>query len=98
MANPARILVVGDDFFFRAQADAKPSRCSCSMAESDEEVIFLERLAKSADAAFSTGERWPNLSPNSREWAVPKRGSLRVNDSPLCTALYADGHKPKEMI
>lgn len=78
MVNPARMLVVGDDFFFRTQAVAKPSCCSCSMAESDEEVIFVERLLSLADAAFSTPERLPKLSPNSSERAVPKRRSLRV--------------------
>ncbi len=66
MTDPNRILVVGDDFFLRTEA------------ESDEEVIFLNRFLNLADAAFRAEERSSKLSPNSSKRAVPKRGRLKV--------------------
>jgi hypothetical protein len=66
MADPNRILFVGDDLFLRTEA------------ESDEEVIFLKRLLNLADAAFRAEERSSKLSPNSSKRAVPKRRRLRV--------------------
>jgi hypothetical protein len=50
MAGPTRILIVGDDFSFRAEA------------ESDEEIIFLERILNLADAAFSAKQCLSKLS------------------------------------
>jgi hypothetical protein len=66
MTDPNRILVVGDDFFLRTEA------------ESDEAVIFLNRFLNLADTAFRAEERSSKLSPNSSKRAVPKRRRLRV--------------------
>ena len=63
MADPNRILVV-NDFFLRTEA------------ESEEEVIFLDRLLNLADAAFSAKERSSNSYRHARsscaDWHKPK--------------------------
>jgi CheY-like chemotaxis protein len=84
MANPNRIFLVGDDFFLRTEA------------ESDEEVIFLDRLLNLADAAFRAEERRRRLrvliTRRHARRSVPMSMNRRNDSQMLGRVLLADDH------